>query len=92
MRLILHRYQLYIYVTLPKVLSWLVGSSLDYTASKDSDLQCSRCLKLIENLGALSAHWEMSCKWKFGSPHHIDKDEQDRLNVINKKKAELYLP
>lgn len=43
-------------------------------------LRCPCCLKSKENLGALSAHWEKSCKRKFGTTRVVNEEERLRLS------------
>lgn len=64
-------------------------SNSDYTDSEDPDLQCPRCLKVKRNLGALSAHWDKSCKRKFNTSRLVKKGEQHRIEVFEKKKVEV---
>ncbi|KAI5860035.1 hypothetical protein GGS23DRAFT_245528 [Durotheca rogersii] len=78
---------------------------IHYPDSEDECLRCPRCLKPQENLGALSAHWEKSCKRKFGTTRVaneerpglskfgknrlIKEDERRRLEFFENKKAEM---
>ncbi|CRK27135.1 hypothetical protein BN1708_004354 [Verticillium longisporum] len=62
---------------------------IHYPDSEDEYLRCPCCLKLKENLGALSAHWEKSCKRKLGKYDLIKEEERRRLEFFEDKKAEM---
>ncbi|WQF82772.1 Putative Zinc finger C2H2-type [Colletotrichum destructivum] len=63
--------------------------STHYTDFDGAEIQCPRCLKLKHNLGALSAHWEKSCRRRFSNSRFTTRGRNRTESTFLRKKKPL---